>query len=221
MRALEEIGLGVEVDVRENLSALLRDEDTDDDTRITVEDPSLPEQGRGNRRFRLTSTDGRRYEVVGTVHLSNLLQELVLAQDAGSAVARIDFRRIYENPVRRCSRLIREIRWDGLTRCIDEQGIDRVLFDEKTATDGYRYLYIPRKDRISSEYYLDLARRRPDLKLRVERLPAKITPEFVRDLGGKHGLLALALRRKPRGGYSGVPFVVPGGRFNEMYGWDS
>jgi len=221
MRAPAEIGLGIEVDVRENLSALLRDEDTDDDTRITVQDPQLPEQGRGDRRFRLTSTDGRHYEVVGTDHLSNLLQELVLARDAGLAVARIDFRRIYENPVRRCSRLTREIRWDGLTRRIDEQGIDRVLFDEKTATDGYRYLYVPRKDRISSEYYSDLARRRPDLKLRVERLPAKITPEFVRDLGGKHGLLALALRRKPGGGYAGVPFVVPGGRFNEMYGWDS
>jgi alpha,alpha-trehalase len=115
MRAAEEIGLGVEVDVRENLAALLRDEDTDDDARITVEDPPLPEQGRGDRRFRLTSTDGRFFEVVGTDHLSNLLQELVLARDAGSAVARIDFRRIYENPVQRISRLGRVIRWTGFS----------------------------------------------------------------------------------------------------------
>jgi len=33
-------------------------------------------------------------------------------------------------------------------------------------------------------------------------------------------LLSLALRRVGNT-YEGVPFVVPGGRFNEMYGWDS
>ena len=31
----------------------------------------------------------------------------------------------------------------------------------------------------------------------------------------------VALTEAPRVGTVGVPFVVPGGRFNEMYGWDS
>ena len=76
-------------------------------------------------------------------------------------------------------------------------------------------------DPVAYNYYSELARLRPGLRLKVERLPAEITPEYVRQLDGKHGLLALGLRRRADGGLEGVPFVVPGGRFNEMYGWDS
>ena len=52
-------------------------------------------------------------------------------------------------------------------------------------------------------------------------MPATVTPQYVRGLEGKHGLLSLALDRTASGAYAGVPFLVPGGRFNEMYGWDS
>jgi len=52
------------------------------------------------------------------------------------------------------------------------------------------------------------------------RLPEKITPEYVRDLDGRHGLLSLKLVKED-GKIRGAPYVVPGGRFNEMYGWDS
>lgn len=53
-----------------------------------------------------------------------------------------------------------------------------------------------------------------------------ITPEGVRDLNDKPGLLALAMesytnKRTGATEFRGLPFVVPGGRFNEMYGWDS
>jgi alpha,alpha-trehalase len=51
--------------------------------------------------------------------------------------------------------------------------------------------------------------------------PDKITGEFVRDLDGEHGLLSLALETNADGKTSGVPYVVPGGRFNELYCWDS
>jgi neutral trehalase len=40
------------------------------------------------------------------------------------------------------------------------------------------------------------------------------------NLGSAHGLLSLALDTQGDK-VSAVPFVVPGGRFNEMYGWDS
>src|SRR5699024_2324808 len=38
--------------------------------------------------------------------------------------------------------------------------------------------------------------------------------------GSRHGLLALALKGEPPD-LKAVPYVVPGGRFNELYGWDS
>ncbi|MCB0331345.1 MAG: hypothetical protein KDD70_16860, partial [Bdellovibrionales bacterium] len=44
---------------------------------------------------------------------------------------------------------------------------------------------------------------------------------FMQKLHGKHGLVSLALEEGEDGTFQGVPFVVPGGRFNEMYGWDS
>jgi alpha,alpha-trehalase len=209
------------VDVQENLDRLIRDEDTDGDKKITVEDTRLQEPGRGDKRFRLTATDGKPYEVVGTYYLSNLLQELKLAQDAGDAVAPIDFNRVFESPVRRISRSIRENYWDGLTRRIDERSLGELLSDEKIAAGGYRYLYVPHTDHLAHEYFSKVSKQNPGLRLRAERLPEKITPHYVRDLNSQHGLLTLALERAPEGEYAGVPFVVPGGRFNEMYGWDS
>jgi alpha,alpha-trehalase len=58
-------------------------------------------------------------------------------------------------------------------------------------------------------------------KLVVRPLPdAHEWPEWSATLGPAHGVLSLALVDKG-GVTSGLPFVVPGGRFNEMYGWDS
>ena len=57
--------------------------------------------------------------------------------------------------------------------------------------------------------------------LTVRTLPERGTwPEWSSGLGAEHGLLALALEERA-GRLEAVPFVVPGGRFNEMYGWDS
>jgi alpha,alpha-trehalase len=211
---------GVAVDVPATLDRLICEEDTDGDTKITVADPRYRD-GRGDRRFWLTSKAGTRHEVSGTYYLSNLLQELKLAQDAGSRVARIEARKVFESPVDRVSRSIHERYWDGLTRRLDGSSLDQLLRDEKISTRDSRYLYVPPTDPEALAYYSELARRHPEWKFRVERLPARITPEYVRGLEGKHGLLSLALRRTPGGDYAGVPFVVPGGRFNEMYGWDS
>jgi alpha,alpha-trehalase len=142
-------------------------------------------------------------------------------QRAGSEVAPIDFEMVFEKPVHRISRLIGDLYWNSLTRRIDEDGINHLLSDEKITTGGFRYLYVPEGDPEAFRYFSKLAKQRPELKLRVEPLPATITPQYVRGLEGKHGILSLALDRTPTGAYVGVPFVVPGGRFNEMYGWDS
>lgn len=49
--------------------------------------------------------------------------------------------------------------------------------------------------------------------------------DYVRDLNDAPGLLALEMEtfinEKGEKDMRGMPFVVPGGRFNELYGWDS
>jgi alpha,alpha-trehalase len=57
--------------------------------------------------------------------------------------------------------------------------------------------------------------------LAVRKLPdASEWLEWSGRLGEAHGLLSLALEDKG-GAVHGVPFIVPGGRESEMYGWDS
>lgn len=219
--AVRQEGTPIMVNVQENLERLIAEEDTDSDKKITVDDTYVKGKGRGDKRFWLIATNGKRYEVGGTYYLSNLLQELSVKQRAGSEVAPIDFEMVFEKPVHRISRLIGDLYWNSLTRRIDEDGINHLLSDEKITAGGSRYLYVPEGDPEAFRYFSKLAKQRPELKLRVEPLPATITPQYVRGLEGKHGILSLALDRTPSGAYVGVPFVVPGGRFNEMYGWDS
>jgi alpha,alpha-trehalase len=209
------------VPVQENLDRLLAEEDTDGDKKITVDDAPVANTDRGDKRFQVSSKGGMQYHLVGTYYLSNLLKELKLAQDRGLTETPLLPERIFESPVRQISRSIRELYWDGLTRRIDEEHLESILKDEKTATGGRRYLYIPHDDALARDYFAGISKRRPDLKFDVVVLPEKITPQYVRGLGNRHGILSLALRPKAGGGYAGVPFVVPGGRFNEMYGWDS
>jgi alpha,alpha-trehalase len=76
------------------------------------------------------------------------------------------------------------------------------------------------------EYYRNIARERPSMGLEVEVLPKVLTPEYTRDLNDKPGLLALAMRKEKdaKSGeevLKGIPFIVPGSRFNELYNWDS
>lgn len=119
------------VDVRENLERLLGEEDTDGDKKITIHDTYVQGSNRGDQRFWLIATNGKRYEIEHTYYLSNLLQELTLKQRAGLEVAPIDFEMIFEQPVHRISRRIRDFYWNSRTRRIDQDGIERLLTDEK------------------------------------------------------------------------------------------
>jgi alpha,alpha-trehalase len=51
-------------------------------------------------------------------------------------------------------------------------------------------------------------------------LPENYSAQYIETLNEKPGILSLALEQKIHS-LQGVPFIVPGGRFNEMYGWDS
>ena len=75
------------------------------------------------------------------------------------------------------------------------------------------------------EYYKAVAAEKPHLNLQVDLLPREITAEYTRSLNDKPGILALAMEKvKDENGKDtlrGIPFVVPGARFNELYNWDS
>lgn len=190
---------------------LLLQEDTDNDNKITKDDA-------GPRLFALTDSDTKvQFEVEGTYHLSNLLQELAEMKQQGLVYGEINLDRIQEPPVERISRKIRESYWDELTRVIDRNGLQKILRDEKT-TNTIPTLYVSEKDKQGVAYFSALEKEWGNFKVAI--LPEKYTMDYVETLNIKPGLLALATSQDDKE-VKGVPFVVPGGRFNEMYGWDS
>lgn len=212
------------IPVDSTLKSLLAREDTDSNMQITIDDagPKVIFVGTvGSHGF-------RHFDIRGTYLLSNLLQELTLAKEFGRKNIVLDEVRLTENPVKRLSRLVRDSFWDNLTRRIDASSIERAGKDPKDWTDDPRpRIYVPEGCPDQLEYYRRVARDQRGIRLDVQSLgPNVMTPEGVRDLNAKPGLLSLAMEKytDPESGCSemrGLPFVVPGGRFNEMYGWDS
>ncbi|MEN8883058.1 MAG: alpha,alpha-trehalase, partial [Flavobacteriaceae bacterium] len=200
------------LNIKKTLEKLLIQEDTDGDKKITIED-------KGPKVFTIPSDIGDDYIVKGTYHLSNLLQELVIAKNEGKTIAKIPINHIEELPVDRVSRMIKDFFWSGLTRTLDEKGIENLINDSKNETliSNKLRVYVPYKDKIAYDYYKKLETGFP---IEAIKLPEKITSKFVKSINSKPGILSLKLEEK-NGEISGIPFVIPGGRFNEMYGWDS
>ena len=91
--------------------------------------------------------------------------------------------------------------WDDLTRSTLEC---KALVDPKTA--GEPILYLPAGMAIPP----GVSNLQKQCGVRIAHLPAKIT-----ELGSLHQTIPEGLL------YLEHPYVVPGGQFNEMYGWDS
>lgn len=196
---------------------LLKTWDRDGDKKITVLDTHEANGATPSFDLQVEGKNPRPISVKGTYELSNLLQELTLAGPKGT----IRSDRIFENPVERISRSIRDRYWDNLTRRVDRDHLAEALIDPKLKDQQSQYVYVPSSDRLAYEQFGAAAEAAPNLKLHVVRLPPNITPDYMNSLRGKHGLLTLKLSKTGDGTVRGVPFVVPGGRFNEMYGWDS
>lgn len=195
------------LETEEVMQRLLQQADTDGDKKITVEDdPKMP--------FLIPHSEGESVAIKEIYYLSNLLQELAIARAEEKETLAISLDRIKEAPTQRISRRIKEQFWDDLTRTIDREGIERILTDSK-ASDGVQRLYVPATDSAGIRYYKNLQQELTE-KFEVVVLPKQITPQYVKSINDAPGLLALKLENG-----KGVPFVVPGGRFNEMYGWDS
>lgn len=206
------------INVEDTRKLILEREDTDNDFQITVNDL-------GPKTLALGTADSggfRKIGIRGNYMLSNLLQELTLASDYGRKYIVLDEERLNENAVDRLSRMIKHIFWDNLVRCIDAEGLDAICADTKSHQQEQERIYIPHGLERMYQYYVNTTQTYPHLKdLQVEYLPERITPDYVRDINTRPGLLALNMVEDENGHLKGCPFVVPGGRFNEMYGWDS
>ena len=134
---------------------------------------------------------------------------------------------ITEGPVQRLSRLIKDTFWNKLTRQIDSRGIKAAAPDTKSVESQPR-IFVPPGVPKQHAYYSKFAEENPDFGLDVQWLPeGEITGEFIKGLNLRPGILALEMdfpendessgQKEPLG----LPFIVPGGRFNELYNWDS
>ena len=212
--------VGQAIPVPQTLWRLVAQEDTDGDKKITVHDRTSP--------FEIRDESGSAVRDLTNVYqLSLLLQNLKAADDKHTAELSLDQLRLDENIVDRTHRLIKTVYWDALTRRIDASHLDQVVPDPKVIS-GADYLYVPGADQAAVNYFKAVEKtaveenRSPALKVVVLPAPDKISGVFVRTLDGSHGLLSLKLELDTNGKpVGGVPYVVPGGRFNELYYWDS
>ncbi|KAG5337287.1 hypothetical protein C0989_009933 [Termitomyces sp. Mn162] len=211
------------IDVEETIRVVLEQEDTDGDFQISVTDAGPKMMALGTA----TSNGFKTFDIRGTYMLSNLLQELALARDHNRKRIVLDEARLTENPVDRLSRMIKHSFWHSLTRRIDGDGLEIITADPKNRTGRVNpRIYVPHGEPVMAEYYRKVAREKPHMKLDVQVLPEKPDdPSFVKSLNSKPGILALAMNEidDGKGGKTlkGIPFIVPGARFNELYNWDS
>ncbi len=205
--------------VTDNLWRLVAQEDTDGDLKITIHDHTTPFALHDER-----GADAR--SVTNEYQLSVLMQELKQADDQHIKNIPLNELQLDEDVVSRTHRFIKDKFWDALTRRIDAEHFNQVVNDPKVIAK-YDYIYAPAADETAVHYFRTLEQecnakhRQPPLKIVTLPSPDQITGEFVRDLDGEHGILSLALTTNAEGKITGVPYVVPGGRFNELYCWDS
>lgn len=218
-------------DIDSTLDTLLKNEDTDHNHQITIDDtgPKVLHLGTVN-------SDGfKTCAVRGTYMLSNLLQELTIAKNGGHTSMLLDELRLNENPVQRMKRLIKTLFWKNLTRVITEDNVfemakDTKMVDEFEDENGHLVqsmesvrIYIPNGRQDQYEYYLKIKEKHPQLKLDVQLLPEVMDADYIYSINKRPGLLALESKPDPKDRKNLIqePYVVPGGRFNEFYGWDS
>ena len=137
----------------------------------------------------------------------------------------VQMSRINEAPVDRLARRIRHTFWDTLTRRMDGDGIAAAAPDPKTSSPQPR-VYIPPGVPEQHAYYSKIAKARPVLNLDVQWLPeGEWSGEYIKSLNKKPGVLALemepATNDEKNENMKALPFIVPGGCFNELYNWDS
>ncbi|KAJ2984425.1 hypothetical protein NUW58_g6064 [Xylaria curta] len=175
----------------------------------------------------LSSGGYRRVRVYGHRAVSNMLEELTYSAERGDRASIIDGTILCESPLERIQRYIKERFWVSLTRFLDAETIELAVKDTKIpGWGGTPIIYVPHTAEKQLAYYSAIAAQRPSLGLQVIPLPAEVTKEAYIKILKNPGILALDTEEyvDPITGLTesrAVPFVVPGGRFNEFFGWDS
>jgi alpha,alpha-trehalase len=88
-------------------------------------------------------------------------------------------------------------------------------------------IYVPHDTIAQYEYYKRVAIQMPQINLEVILLPKEVTHEVYISMMKKPGILALEMEERIKDPVTGekelvgLPFIVPGGRFNELFYWDS
>jgi alpha,alpha-trehalase len=207
------------IPVQPNFWRLKAREDTDGDHKITIHDRTTP--------FELRDQSNSVVLTLTNVYpLSVAFQELKRADDRHRTEIPLNELPLHEPAVDRVHRLIQNVYWDALTRRIDAEHLDEVVHDSKVQSKD-DFIYVPASDTNALRYFQNAAAnanqhgRSPSLRVVALPSPEKITGDFVRALDGAHGILSLALETNQAGSIVGAPYVVPGGRFNELYCWDS
>ncbi len=229
------------------LCQVLAERDRDCDRRITIDDEKrLPARSAPAFPFAV-EVEGQTITLGARNEAAQLVTELVRRLKAQEPRVALDLSRVHADPVSYLEGRVRSAFWDALTRRIDAdpKGLARAASDEKLDDSSHDdeelcpelaahcgdaptepaqanakartlYVYYPKSDDAAREVFEHAA---VPGQIAVLPLPEHVTPAWVaaRTQRHEHGLLTLALG--PDG--VGRPFVVPGGRFNEMYGWDS
>ncbi len=186
---------------REQLAALLLECDRDGDGRISERDEP------GGEPLRFTAVvGGRRRAVTGQARLAHLAD---LLARAAAGLEPFDPARLDETPDQ-IVRGLADRSWPALVRRSDRlAGLVPVLRGSRLqAADGLLYVYYPDSDRAAGATLAADAAGFPEVALVA--LPRRLDAAWLARLDRQPGLLYL-----PR------PYLVPGGRFVEMYGWDS
>lgn len=229
---------------RSALCRVLAARDRDCDRRLTVLDAPPGRPGAAFERYAV-ELDSVKVTLSSTHEAAQLVTELAGSLKRGENVIRLDLERVHLDPVGYLETRTRGAYVDGLTRRIDgdPEELARAAADEKVGTgasgdaelcpearsrcgedpnvvtrpkDGPLFVYYPAGDPQAAKVFGAAG---VEGSLVVRPLPLPVTRAWMEGTTrkGEHGLLTLALDAEGRG----RPFVVPGGRFNEMYGWDS
>lgn len=192
----------------------------DDEGHITIDTTTT-----SSDNFLQVETDaGWCYQVIGAYQLATVLNYLLLKRGGpetglkrlkqnqktiapSSCVTHISSDKILEPPHQRLKNLVDNQFWHQLTRSMDTKTIYSLLGDSKVQGEGVLYLPHASEQR---QYYASL-------DVNLQDLPKRISPEYVLSINSSPGVLALAMDKS----HNPLPYIVPGGRFNEMYGWDS
>lgn len=190
----------------ETLAAL----DLDGDGRLTRRDEERARSSPQGFAVAFELLPGVRLELSGAerlAHAADVLAEEVLAGRGDHSS--LPLQRMLE-PRTRILRALLDRGWDGLVRRSDRvEDLEKALqVMPVQSPDGRKRVYVPAEDRAALRKLRAQARRAGGMDVVPFELPRDT--EGWRRLATEPGMLYL-----PR------PYVVPGGRFVQMFGWDS